>query len=106
MRLASIASLQPTHCPYVPFPRRINAPSIRLSCDVEYALELRERILQTYDRPMILVGYANHYLGYIVTPRAMQTGGYEAAVARVGPNAGRKMTETAMHLLSSWERRK
>ncbi len=73
---------------------------------VEYALELRARIQQTYDRPMILVGYANHYLGYIVTPRAMQTGGYEAAVSRVGPEAGREMVETAMHLLSSWERRK
>ncbi len=73
---------------------------------VEYALELRARIQQTYNRPMILVGYANHYLGYIVTPRAMQTGGYEAAVARVGPEAGREMVETAMHLLSSWERRK
>lgn len=55
---------------------------------------------------MILVGYANHYLGYIVTPRAIQTGGYEASVARVGPEAGREMVETAMHLLSSWEREK
>ncbi len=73
---------------------------------VEYALKLRARILQTYQRPMILVGYANHYLGYIVTPRAMQTGGYEAAVARVGPDAGREMVEAAMGLLSSWERRK
>jgi len=73
---------------------------------VEYALELRARIKQTYDYPLVLVGYANHYLGYIVTPRAMQTGGYEAAVARVGPESGREMVETAMHLLSSWERRK
>lgn len=66
---------------------------------VEYALELRARIAQTYNRPMILVGYANHYLGYIVTPRAMQTGGYEASVARVGPEAGRQMVETAMRML-------
>ena len=71
---------------------------------VEYALELRARIQQTYGFSTILVGYANHYLGYIVTPRAMQTGGYEAAVARVGPDAGREMVETAMGLLSSWER--
>lgn len=73
---------------------------------VEYALELRARIAQTYDRPMILVGYANHYLGYIVTPRARQTGGYEAAVARVGPEAGREMVETAMRILSFFPRTK
>jgi hypothetical protein len=72
---------------------------------VEYALELRDRIQQTYDCPMVLVGYANHYLGYIVTPRAIQTGGYEAAVSRVHPSAGREMVETAMRILSSWERR-
>jgi neutral ceramidase len=68
---------------------------------VEYALELRQRIAQTFNRPMMLVGYANDYIGYIVTPRAMQTGGYEASVARVGPEAGREIVETAMALLSS-----
>jgi len=68
---------------------------------VEYALELRSRIRQTFDRSMVLVGYANGYIGYIVTPRATQTGGYEASVARVGPEAGRLMTETALDLLTN-----
>jgi len=66
---------------------------------VEYALEMRARIRQMLGKEMILVGFANGYIGYIVTPRAMETGGYEASVARVGPSAGRRMTETAVALL-------
>lgn len=68
---------------------------------VEYALELRDRIRQEMGLSTILVGYANDYLGYIITPRAIETGGYEAAVARVDENAGRKMIETAMALARS-----
>ncbi|GMV99982.1 MAG: hypothetical protein AMXMBFR84_11210 [Candidatus Hydrogenedentota bacterium] len=63
---------------------------------VEYGLEMKRRIRETLDRPMILVGYANGYIGYIVTPRAVFTGGYEQAVARVDQHAGRLLTEAAM----------
>jgi hypothetical protein len=66
---------------------------------VEYALELRARIAQELGHSMCLVGYTNGYIGYIVTPRASQTGGYEASVARVPPDSGRKLTETAMELV-------
>jgi len=66
---------------------------------VEYALEMRARIRQTFNKSMILVGYANGYIGYLVTPRGMETGGYEASVTFVEPTAGRQLAETAMGLL-------
>jgi len=66
---------------------------------VEYALEMRARIKQMLGKETIVVGFGNGYIGYVVTPRAMETGGYEASVTRVDPSAGRRMTETAMDLL-------
>lgn len=63
---------------------------------VEYALEMKRRVAQDLKRPMILVGYANDYIGYIITPRADATGGYEKAISRVAPTAGRTLTEAAM----------
>jgi len=63
---------------------------------VEYALEMKARVRQDTGRPMILVGYANDYIGYIITPRAGETGGYERAISRVAPSAGRTLTEAAM----------
>ncbi len=66
---------------------------------VEFALELRQRIKQLLDKSMFLAGYSNGYLGYIVTPRAAVTGGYEASVSRVRPDAGRQITEAAMELV-------
>ena len=66
---------------------------------VEYALELRSRVKQETNRSFCLVGYANGYLGYIITPRAVETGGYEASVTRLNGLAGRAMTESAMDLL-------
>jgi neutral ceramidase len=65
---------------------------------VEYGLEMKQRIRQTANRPMMLVGYANDYIGYIVTPRAKATGGYEQAVALVDEHAGRALTEAAMRV--------
>ena len=66
---------------------------------VEYALEMRQRTLQVTGKNLCLVGYANGYLGYIVTPRAMETGGYEASVARVNGKAGRILTERALRIV-------
>jgi len=66
---------------------------------VEYALELRARIRQEFQMSTCLVGYANGYIGYIVTPRAMETGGYEASSTRVDVLAGRTLVEAAMSLM-------
>jgi hypothetical protein len=66
---------------------------------VEYALEMKQRVRQLTDRPMMLVGYANGYIGYLVTPRAIATGGYEQAAARVDSSTGRVLTEAAMELV-------
>ena len=66
---------------------------------VEYALEMKQRVRQAKDRPLIVVGYANDLIGYIVTPRAKYTGGYEQRVARVDEHAGRALTEASMRLV-------
>ncbi|MGE3316157.1 MAG: neutral/alkaline non-lysosomal ceramidase N-terminal domain-containing protein [Planctomycetaceae bacterium] len=66
---------------------------------VEYALEMRSRVLQDSGKSMCLIGYANGYLGYIVTPRAMETGGYEASITRLDVQGGRVLTETAIDLV-------
>lgn len=50
-------------------------------------------------RPIILVGNTNDYIGYIITPRAGETGGYERAISRVAPSAGRTLTEAAMSIV-------
>jgi neutral ceramidase len=66
---------------------------------VEYALELRSRVKQDSGNSFCLVGYANGYLGYIVTPRAVETGGYEASVTRLDSQAGRTLTENVIELV-------
>jgi hypothetical protein len=66
---------------------------------VEYALEMRQRIAQLTGKSTCVVGYANGYIGYVVTPRARETGGYEVSVARAQLNTGRIMTERAMELV-------
>lgn len=63
---------------------------------VEYGLEVKQRVLQSTQRQAVLVGYANDYLGYLVTPRAVATGGYEAATARLDASAPRAMVEAAV----------
>jgi neutral ceramidase len=66
---------------------------------VEYALELRSRVKQDTGNSFCLAGYANGYLGYIVTPRAVETGGYEASVTRLDAQAGRTLTENVIALV-------
>lgn len=66
---------------------------------VEYGLEMKQRVRQDKARPLLLIGYANGYNGYFVTPRAAHTGGYEQAVTRVTPAAGRTLTEAALRLV-------
>jgi neutral ceramidase len=67
---------------------------------VEFGLEMKQRVRQDKNRPMLMVGYANGYNGYFVTPRAFHTGGYEQAITRVAPSAGRTMTEAAMRIVA------
>jgi hypothetical protein len=66
---------------------------------VEYALELRSRVKQDTGNSFCLIGYANGHLGYIVTPRAMETGGYEASITRLTALGGRTLTEATMDLI-------
>ena len=68
---------------------------------VEYGLEMKQRVRAMAKRPMMLVGFANDYLGYLVTPRAIAVGGYEQASARVDENAGRTLTEAAMAIVET-----
>ena len=69
---------------------------------VEYALEMKQRVRQAKDRPLIVVGYANDLIGYIITPRAKHTGGYEQRAARVDEHAGRALTEASMQLVAEF----
>jgi hypothetical protein len=66
---------------------------------VEYGLEMKQRVRQMADLPMVLVGLANGYNGYFVTPRARATGGYEQAIAFTEVGTGRLLTESAMTLV-------
>jgi hypothetical protein len=66
---------------------------------VEYALELKQRSRHDFNRPLLVVGFANGYNGYLVTPRAMETGGYEQAIRFVEPSAGRKLVERAVRMV-------
>jgi neutral ceramidase len=68
---------------------------------VEYQLEIKQRIQQDTGKSSIVIGYANDYIGYIITPRAQKTGGYEKAISRVSPTAGRQLTETAIGIVQS-----
>jgi hypothetical protein len=66
---------------------------------VEYALELKQRVRQETRHPLMVAGYSNGYIGYIITDRAKSTGGYENAISRVDENAGRVLVEAAMNLV-------
>jgi hypothetical protein len=66
---------------------------------VEYQLEIKQRVKQDTGKSAIIIGYANDYIGYIITPRAHETGGYEKAISRVAPSAGRTLTEAAIKIV-------
>lgn len=70
---------------------------------VEYGLEIKDRIFQQTGMPGMLVGYANGYIGYIVTPRARHTGGYESAISRVSEEAGRVLVEQSLQAVDHLE---
>ena len=66
---------------------------------VEYQLEMKQRIHQDTGKSAIIVGYANDYIGYIITPRANETGGYEKAISKVSHTSGRTLTEAAIGIV-------
>lgn len=66
---------------------------------VEFQLEMKQRIQQDTGKPAVVVGYANDYIGYIITPRAHETGGYEKAISKVSHSAGRTLTEAAIEIV-------
>ena len=66
---------------------------------VEFQLEMKQRIHQDTGKSAVIVGYANDYIGYIITPRANETGGYEKAISKVSHTAGRTLTEAAIGIV-------
>ncbi|HIE51702.1 MAG TPA: hypothetical protein EYP85_08065 [Armatimonadetes bacterium] len=68
---------------------------------VEFGLEIKAR---SPAPQTLVVGYANDYLGYIVTPETFTEGGYEASLGpwtRVGPAGGGMVVEKAIELLQA-----
>jgi len=62
---------------------------------VEYALELKKAV---EGKTMMLVGYCNDIVGYVVTPEADEEGGYEAGASFLDPSSGRIIVEAALAL--------
>jgi Neutral/alkaline non-lysosomal ceramidase, N-terminal len=73
---------------------------------VEYALESRSRVKQLTGMNMILSGYTNDYVGYLITPRAKETGGYEAGISRVRSDSARRMIESAVKQILDFSEKK
>ena len=69
---------------------------------VEFALEMKQRTRQEKDRALVVAAFTNDYIGYIITPRAEYTGGYEQAVSLVNEQAGRALTEASMRLVDEF----
>ena len=65
----------------------------------ELGLRLKQRLAEQGVQPLLL-GYANGYLGYSVTPEQYRAGSYEAAMTWYGPNFGTLMIQD-IRLLSS-----
>ncbi len=45
-------------------------------------------------------------IGYLVTPRAKETGGYEAGISRVRSNSARRMIESAVKQILDFSEKK
>ena len=62
---------------------------------VEYALQLKKAV---EGKTIMLVGYCNDIVGYVVTPEADEEGGYEAGASFLEPSSGRIIVEAALAL--------
>jgi len=62
---------------------------------VEYALELKKTV---EGKTVMLVGYCNDIVGYVVTPETDEEGGYEAGASFLDPSSGRIIVEAALAL--------
>jgi len=63
---------------------------------VEYELEIREKSPYKYT---FVSELANDSIGYVPIPKAYEEGGYEPTATVVAPNAGVKLTQSAINLL-------
>jgi len=63
---------------------------------VRYALDLKDEMKP---KRVILVGYCNDMVGYVVTPEAFEEGGYEAGVTLFEPHSGAKMLDTVRAMI-------
>ncbi len=67
----------------------------------ELMVELGDQIREGSGLPDCLVcGYANDYVGYIVTPDSVAEGGYESGMTIFAPEAGRELADAAARLAS------
>lgn len=63
---------------------------------VEYALDLKNDLKP---RQTFLVGYCNDIIGYVVTPRALEEGGYEAGSTLLDSEAGERLMGAARNIV-------
>jgi hypothetical protein len=64
---------------------------------VEYALSVKEEMKAAHT---FVVGYCNDIVGYVVTPRAAEEGGYEAGSTLLDSEAGQQMVDKAKRMVS------
>ncbi len=61
-------------------------------------LQMKEALRNSGAHEFIVVGLANHYIGYILSPDAYSKGGYEATVSFYGQDLGSIMVQYATNL--------
>ena len=74
-----------------------------VGCPGELFVSLGREIKQQAAAPgVMVVGYANDYVGYLSTPIAFEEGGYETALGpwcRIGPEGGRRVVDAGLRLV-------
>jgi hypothetical protein len=76
------------------------APGLALiGVPCELMVELGDRIRDRSGlASCLVVGYANDSIGYVVTPQAIEEGGYEAGMTMFAPSAGPQLADAAAAL--------
>ncbi|MBM4429436.1 MAG: hypothetical protein FJ026_03685 [Chloroflexi bacterium] len=73
-------------------------PLVLVAIPGEPFVEIGQRIRQAVSDPVLAVGYANGYLGYLPTAQAHTEGGYEVAESPFSPQAEDLLVATALAL--------